>query len=653
MRQRVFSLAFLLCLICTCSYAAPKRNYNTAACTELVKRANASFNKGKYGDAKVLYEQALATGDGYYADFCRTKLQATNAMLAGSQKRTKTTSVFEISQDTVKISYVGGDYPVHVDGTNWTASTPTDEDWCRIDIDKKKSIVKIYSSPNQTTSSRSTFVTIKNGNGKKKIVEVINEGSPEILRSSAQNLVFTPDGETNVVDIDANTDWNIADVPGWLQAVKGSGDIQFTAKPNDENKDRIAQVKVETPSRQQIVINIIQGATLDSLAFNKNNLTFGPDGGDEYIHVHTNAEDWRFGDFPHWCQLERVDDNTIRVHCTPNQPVDMPREASVNVTTGTQTLGINVFQDPKPIVHIIPTDGIGGRRISFGFSAGYIYPMIGTSASSSRILSPVDYTLGAEGRSADYTSSGGFNVGAFTDIRLYKNLYLTAGVNFSYYKYKNEFSDEMELIITGTQGTNAYLKGNALASFKEEYTMMTLDVPVLASYRIPVTKKSHIRIDAGPVLDLGLKSTLDLSGRINSESLQAYKIINGSLTDQLADNSIQKRHLNYSGTFDLYSDKAELTKTSSYNGLSISETQKMDASPFNRINFGLRFGVGYEFMGISLSVHYQHMVTNMANKNFWDGNRWTILNHSDEYRMTGYSQRNNLLLVTLGYTFRY
>ena len=118
MRQRVFLLVFMLCAICIGSYSAPKRNYNTAACTELVKRANASFNKGRYGDAKVLYEQALATGDGYYMEFCRTKLRATNAMLAGTQKRTKPTSVFEISQDTVKISYVGGDYPIHVDGTN-------------------------------------------------------------------------------------------------------------------------------------------------------------------------------------------------------------------------------------------------------------------------------------------------------------------------------------------------------------------------------------------------------------------------------------------------------------------------------------------------------------------------------------------------------
>lgn len=651
MKRKFYVLAVSLCLTSLCGYALPKDNYNTPQCTELVKQANNAYKKGKYSDAKVLYERALATGDGYYANLCREKLKATNALLAGSQKRAVTTPVFEISQDTVKISYVGGDYPIHVDGTNWSASTPADEDWCRIEVDRRKGIVKIYSSPNQSTNSRSTFVTIKNGNGKKKTVEVINEGSPEILRSSAQNLVFTPNGETNVVDIDANTDWNIADVPGWLRAIKGSGDIQFTALPNEENKDRIAQVKVETPSKQEITINIIQGATLDSLAFSKNNLHFGPDGGDEYIHVLTNADDWRFGDFPHWCQLERVDDHTIRVHCTPNEPVDMPREASVNVTTGTQHLGINVFQAPKPIVHIIPTDGIGGRKISFGFSAGYINPFISARSSSKYTFSPINYAQGNEKEQVGYSSTGGFSISGYADIRLYKNLYLNAGVNFLYYKYKNQFDGFLEM--TRIMTNQFYLKGEMLSSYKEDYSMMELDIPVLVSYRVPITKKSHFQINIGPVLSIGLKSELDFSGKSNSEDMKAYKIINGNMTSQLYDNGKHPSHLNYSGNLNMYSDNVILKwYTSDGANGGNEDPYKFASSPYNRINFGLRFGVGYEFMGISLNVSYQYMVTNMANRKFWDSDRWTIFNNSTQL-MTGYSQRNNLLMVTLGYTFRY
>ncbi len=650
MRVKLTLFTLLIGCMGFMAQALPKDNYATDACTQLVTKANALYNKGKYAEAKVLYEKALSTGDRFFAKKCTEQLRYINTILDGKKKSTST--VFTISQDTVTINHLGGDYPIHVNGDNWNASTPNGEDWCKIEVNRKTGIVKIYSTANQTTESRTTTVNIRNGNGQQKTVQVINQGSPEILRSSAQSLMFTPSGETNIVDIDANTDWHLADVPSWLKATKGNGDIQFTATANDGNKDRLAQVKVETPSKQEITINIFQGAKLDSLAFSKNNLQFGPDGGDEYIHVLTDAEDWRFGSFPHWCQLERIDGNTIKVHCTPNEPVDMPREASVNVTTGNQTLGINVFQAPKPMVQVIPTDGIGGRKISFGFSAGYVLPTISTSASSPRILSPVNYAQGPEWKSSDYKSSGGFNIGAFVDIRAYKNLYINAGLEFSYYSYSNEYNEEMNLVMPQT--SKYYLKGLGLGSFKEDYALMSVDIPVLASYRIPLNNKSHIRVNAGPVLDLGLSSKLDLSGRTNSESLNAYKIINGLYTNERYDNDLYMSHINYSGSFNLFSESAELTRSSSYaNALSETSTYHMDAAPYNRINFGLRFGVGYEYMGISLSLSYQWMITNMANDSYWRGNRWTILQNNDEYRMTGYKQNNNLLMVTLGYTLRY
>lgn len=643
----------LLCGCVLASTAAPKEVYGTEACTQLVVRANALFNKGKYADAKVLYEQALATGDAYYTKKCTTQLRVINNLLGSKKNTSASGSVFTISQDTVKINYLGGDYPVHVDGTNWKASTPSNDDWCKIDVDRRSGTVKIYCSKNESVNNRSTFVTITNGNGKKKTVEVINEGSPEILRSSAQNLVFTPDGETSVVDIDANTDWDIADVPGWLHAIKGSDDIQFTATPNGENKDRIAQVKVETPSKREITINIIQGATLDSLAFNKNNLHFGPDGGDEYIHVLTNADDWRFGDFPHWCQLERVDDHTIKVHCTPNEPVDMPREASVNVTTGTQHLGINVFQAPKPIVHIIPTDGIGGRKISFGFSAGYLHPMIGTSSSTS-VYSAVNYAqpkkFGNDDALSSYSSDGGFILGAYSDIRLYKNLYLNVGLDFLYYKYKNELSGNMEVRYSWGN-PNYYFYGDSESSFKEDYSVMSLEVPILASYRIPINKKSNVQLSLGPVLDFGLSYKLDIAGSANSDNLKQYKIINGMPLEQ---NGTYIGHLNYTGSFDMYGKDASLmTETSNSATHNKTETEyEFEGAPFKRFNVGARVAVGYEYMGINITVSYQYMLTNMANNKYWDGDRWNVFKNITDL-MKGYSQRNNFLFVTLGYTFRY
>ncbi|MBO8444899.1 MAG: outer membrane beta-barrel protein [Bacteroidetes bacterium] len=651
MKLKIILSALLICLCALPDALAQseQQNYGTDGVAMMVRQANTLYSKGKLEEAKVLYEQALASGDRFFSKKCTAQLDLIRTLMAAREKKSGT--VFTISQDTVRINCLGGDYPVHVTGSDWNASVNGSDDWCRIGIDRKMGLVKIYIAPNEGTDDRSTVIEIRNGNGQSKTVQVINEGAPEFLRSSTQSLVFTPTGETSIVDIDANTDWDISDVPGWLEAIKGDSDIRFTADANDDNRDRIAQVRVETPSRNEITINIIQGASLDSLAFSKNDLHFGPEGGDEYIRVLTDADDWRFGDFPYWCQLKRIDDHTIHVHCTPNEPVDMPREASVNVTTGNQTLGINVSQDPKPIVQLIPQDGIGGRRVSFGITAGYIYPMISVNSSSQVTASPVNYATGSRDEQVSYSSSGGFTVGAHADIRLYKNLYLNTGLDFMYYRYRNDLAGRMTMAMPQT--SRYYLAGDALASFNEEYTMAELGVPVLFSYRIPVTKTSHFRVDLGPVLSVGLSSDLDLSGKTDSDELRAYRIVNGVRTDEFYDNYVYSSHLNYSGKFDMFSESTSLrTMTSDGNNASSGRESSFDASPYRRVNFGLRAGVGYEFMGISISVSYQWMITNMADRKYWDGDRWTVFDNAAGL-MSGYSQHNNLLQVTIGYTFRY
>lgn len=655
MKRKSFLSGIMLLLLVQWAHSAGTENYGTEVATQLVERANALYNKGKFADAKVLYSEALATGDNMFTKVCTEKIRMINTLMA---KEKSNSSVFTISDDVVSFNYLGGEYPIHVTGDKWSATTESNEDWCKIEVDRRKGYVKITSAPNDGTSERTTIVTIRNGNGQKKTVEVINQGSPEILRSSAQNLVFTPSGETNIVDIEANTDWHIADVPGWLKATKGPGDISFTASANDENKDRVAQVKVETRTKQEITINIIQSAALDSLAFSKNNLQFGPDGGDEYIHVYTDAKDWRFGDFPHWCQLERINNNTIKIHCTPNEPVDMPREASINVTNGSQTLGINVYQAPKPIVHLIPVDGIGGRRISFGFSAGYVYPMVSASSSSSQTYSPINYNQPNDLGKADYSSSGGFNIGAFVDIRLYKNLYMNVGLDFIYYKFKNHTEGVFKDFKLPSESSTYYLRGDMTASFTENYTSMFLDVPVLVSYRLPVTKTGHFKFNLGPVLSVGLSQKMKFSGNLDSDFMREYqKGPDGSYTNIPVGNENDYVHMHqiYNSDFNMYSSTGTVEKETSYyvsNSIKIKEEVDGTAAPYNRINFGLRFGVGYEWMGIGLNVSYQWMVTNMGNKNFWDGRRWNVFKQSDQL-MRGYSQHNNMLMIDLSYTFRY
>ncbi len=619
---------------------------NAQSCRDLFKDANQLVQDGKLEKAKTKYQQVVNCGDNFYLPDSREKIKWIDRVMAKPNKA----KPFAISDNEIVIPYQGGQDVITVDGDgSWTASVGNSgQGWCKIKREKGK--VYVISDANENSIDRTCEISISMG-GKTKKVKVKNDRAPEVLVPSVENITFPSKGETNTVEVRSNTDWKITDVPGWIITSKEDGKITLTAQANDNNQERKADIKIESTSKS-VIINIYQGAGLDHLAFSKNDLHFGPDGGDEYINVYTDADDWRFGDFPHWCQVSKVADNLIRVHCTPNDPINLNREASVNVTTGKQTLGINVSQEAKPFVAVIPNFGIGGRAISFGISAGYVIPVISTSSGGNYTGSVVNYALGNSAEEASYSVSGGFNIGAFADIRLYKNFYLKAGLEFTHYSYKNEFNKDVERRILQT--SQYYLGGPTQNNYKEEYTINQLEIPILASYRLATSRISHVQLNVGPVVYYGLSAKMKLSGNTDTETLHAYKYTNLQYTDQLYNNSTYSSHYAGSGELDLYGKHFDYTETYTMgNNADITKSYDLDSSPLNRLNFGIRMGVAFEYAGVSLGLEYNLMLTNMADKKFWESDRLTIFDQTPGTVMSGYKQRNSYFGIKLGYTFRY
>ena len=616
------------------------------SCRDLFRDANQLVQEGKLEKAKTKYQQVVNCGDNFYLPDSKEKIKWIDRVMHKPNKA----KPFAISENEIVIPYQGGQDVITVDGEgSWTATVGgTGTEWCKIKREKGK--VYVISDANENSVDRTCEISISMG-GKTKKVKVKNDKAPEMLISSVENVTFPSKGETNTVDILSNTDWKITEAPGWVVTSKEDGKVTLTAQANGDNKERKAEIKIESTSKA-VIINIYQGAGLDHLAFSKNDLHFGPDGGDEYINVYTDADDWRFGDFPHWCQVSKVADNLIRVHCTPNDPININREASVNVTTGKQTLGINVSQEAKPFVAVIPDFGIGGRAISFGVSAGYIIPVISTSSGGNFTGSVVNYALGNGSENASYSVSGGFNIGAFADIRLYKNFYLKAGLEFTHYSYKNEFNKNVERRILQT--SQYYLGGPTENKYKEEYTINQIEIPVLASYRIATSRISHVQLNVGPVIYYGLSAKMKLSGNTDTETLHAYKYTNLQYTNQLYNNSTYPSHYAGSGELDLYGKHFDFTETYTMgNNADLTKSYDLDSSPFNRLNFGIRMGAAFEYAGVSLGVEYNLMLTNMADKKFWESNRLTIFDQTPGMVMSGYKQRNSYLGIKLAYTFRY
>lgn len=620
------------------------------SCKVLYQEGNTLVDQGKLEKAKSKFQQVIHCGNNLYVPDSEKRIAWIDRVL----RKPSTVKPFSLSDNKVVIPYQGGQDVITVDGNgSWTAFVNDKSvGWCK--IKKEKGKIYIVSEANENNTDRSCEVVVRMG-GKTRTVVVKNEKAPEMLVPSVENLTFPYKGETNTVEIRSNTNWKVTDVPGWVVSTKENGKIKLTALANDNNVERSAEIKVES-STKTVIINLYQGAGLDHLAFSKNDLHFGPDGGDEYVQILTDAQDWRFGDFPHWCQVTKVADNLLKIHCTPNEPINLNREASVNVTTGKQTLGINVCQEAKPLVAVIPNFGIGGRAISFGISAGYLFPNIINSSGGDFTGSVVNYALGDNRENASYKSSGGFNIGLFADIRIYKNFYLKPGVEFTHYKYKNYFSGDVEIFTLGDT-KNYYFKGNAQNQYQESYTFNEIEIPVIASYRIPVTKISHLQINIGPTIRYGLSAKMKISGNTDANKMGSYKIVNNQRTDIVYSQGLTTS-LNYSGSgeLNLYKSRMKYSETCSdeflTNGV-IPKDCDLEDSPLKKLNFGARLGVSYEYAGISFGMEYNIMLSNAANEKYWNSERWRIFDKGADVLMSGYKQRNNYFSVKIGYTFRY
>jgi len=247
-------------------------------------------------------------------------------------------------------------------------------------------------------------------------------------------------GTTEQIDVKSNAKWDITSTPSWCKIEKVDTTIRITVLPNEGKMERVESIIISSPSKD-VTIKIYQGAGEEHLTLSQNNIVFPADGGKHYMKVYTDADNWFVGDFQNWLNVQRVGKDSICIECGKNIPNGQERSGSVQVRTDRQTAGVMVTQAARMAQDIIFPDSkiVGGRNLSFGISASYYMPFISTSAGGDYVGSVVDYSLGNSSENASYKSATGFSLGLFADIRLYKNIFLIAGANFSQIRYQNKF----------------------------------------------------------------------------------------------------------------------------------------------------------------------------------------------------------------------
>jgi hypothetical protein len=618
-------------------------------CTKLFNQGLELKAKKQYADAIKKFQAAGECDEALSAKCSRQIAECRNP----APSKTPAKEQFYVSKKTITIQADGGKDNVIVNnGKNWTATSS--ESWCK--VQKTNNVFSVICDPNETIVERKAIVEVRSGD-EFQITEIIQSPALEFLRVSTDQLSISSQGQEDEISVSTNTNWDFSNTPFWVKVTKIDNRLKINSESNNSNGERTGKLVIYTPSGKETNIYLKQSAGNEVLSTSKSIITHGYAGGKEEINVYGNTEDWTIGAYPDWCVVTKKDVKAFTIESLRNSQTEK-RTGTIQIKTGKQTVSVKVEQEkgiretpiavgPQADLNYHDARVIGGSDISWGITAGLLFPSFATSASSDYLGSAVNYAYNADFEKTDYSSELGFSIGLIADIRLVKNFYLQTGLNYARINVKNKFSgeytDEFEYSST------TYLKGDAYDKFTEKYSLSYLEIPFTFSYRFKLSDKINWQINAGPYIGYGISGKCEVDGTTDWPSLQEYYYS----TDRTTGNSYVQ-NCKTSGEFDLFG------KTGSRKEIYTTGDQPeydyeydFDDSPFSKLNIGFSLGTAIEFGGFNIGVSYDMGLNNIANEDYWKSTRYTISDYNGSERIEDYKHKINRFQLKIGYIFRW
>lgn len=201
-------------------------------------------------------------------------------------------------------------------------------------------------------------------------------------------------------------------------------------------------------------------------------------------------------------------------------------------------------------------------------------------------INSLRYSGNSESDYNDLKSRAGFHVGAVMDWNVAGDFYIQPGLFFTTRGAKGEWSE--------SDADYSY-------KYTEKLNMSYLQIPVVASYRFPVSDAVKIDVNVGPYISFGLGGKLKIEETVT-----------------------------YDGETDRSTDKYDIF------GKSSDGKKKGD---FKRFDAGLRFGAGVNIHHFYVGVSYDLGLTNLAHTG--DDYRWSS---KDKFK-------NGAFNISVGYNF--
>lgn len=617
--------------------------------------AQNELNKRHYTQARSLCNKIIGTGDSKYSAKCQSLLR----QIAEMESEEKVINEISRAQKSDYISvpsmvclpYGTTTQEVSVKASgNWNAHSK--DAWIKTKTSKRNLTITAVEQ-NLTTKKKTSVITVECGEVTRTIT-VEQEGAPELLEYKSKYLKVPYNGGQFIVDINTNTKWKV-DYADWYKAFplnKDSTKMVITIDKNTKNEDRNGTIMIKSDGGTVYdEMEIYQYANESKIfAVVDSIIQFRASGDTIYVPVISDNPTWTESDRPSWCMAEKICIDTLRLIVTPNENFFM-REGFVNIKSNNRVAGIFIRQDASDFPDYMTEKILGGRNVSVGITAGYKMPFVNSTSSGAYTGSVINYSLGDRRENVNYSKMVGYTLGLISDFRLFKNWYVKTEIDFSHLQYTNSFTGNVHRYFN--QLVNTVYEGVFQNSFQEDYKFNYLSIPVLASYRLVFDNKHSLHIDIGPAIDYALSGKMKFAGNSSSDDVYPHTVIYNQVGPVSGNRS--SVYMRYTGEVDLFSRKVTCETSSTTNGL-IKDQQNdydIEASPYNRVSFGLKSGLTYEYLGWQLGLVYTHMLNDMSNNNFWESERMPIFGQTGDVMMAGYKHRINTIEVKLCYIFRY
>lgn len=259
------------------------------------------------------------------------------SVLFACEEEDEKPAILSVEENAIEVANSAGTTSFSVESNvDWTVAS--DANW--IVVERKGDEVNLTYEENEAVTSRAATITLTASEGNlKEQVEITQLGTTPTLSLDKEALEFDVSGGEASITVSTNLEWTYSSNSEWASVSKDGNKVIVVASVNTQPATREAVITVSGGDLEKKV-TVTQAAA--AFGIDKSEITLEKSAGETDQIVVTSSEDWTVSSDADWLEAVRDGDNIVVKTLSENAGPE--REAIVTVTSGAETITINVTQ---------------------------------------------------------------------------------------------------------------------------------------------------------------------------------------------------------------------------------------------------------------------------------------------------------------------